>query len=844
MDISFSDNKISQKINDVKKICYNLQCDDKRIRKEALINLEKYLSNAEDDFTEQELQTIFNETHIYTLKTFRDKTEAVRSQAIKFMSYFIIRKLPKNDYYLTYIFPVFVERIGNIELIEESEEIRLELLRFMMDIIVKYSKTIQLKPFLNDCITVLCETVKDKHPEVKDVSCKCITQLANALPTEFHMQAESLVKPVLTVFGYQRYKIRLEAVRCMGDIVMHSNYKVLEEVVGPMAERLFDQIPAVRQMVVQVASRWLREYRDRYSFFHKLLPLILTGLNDEVTETREKAHHLWEIVGLQFEKENENDLKDQMDYLTKLPKYYPVHLNRPNLGCRSVVQRNVIKIAPALARELNSWQGDIRVRCSQLLCSLALHAEDHLTQHLQDLLPAMYAAARDEDQSVVENVIQGSEYIGFFVPVETWTKLILPAIEDEPNYGQLSVLAALIRGAPETYMKPNLAEICKLLSDDSICQSRKVKFQRELVKCVRALLKNCNQQSLDIGECLFVIIVTVVSIRDNQNADVFDITLLNELKNSFGFLSVAHIFSTYGQKLLKKLNIDPKSWTTVTAERCIFETFLLESGEAFGENLMIVIDILEQSLDCEADAESRLKIFIALSTALNAKDEVFKNANDLNEFLQKLLTNVLVPSLVWHAGLTAEAMRTAAVSCLCSALSPGQKVNLFPDSVAFRPFLEDLTPLLLSLIEDASARSRLLALEALSLLKAIAVKRNCWSVDDLVKIYTEIVKRLDDPTDAIRISAITVLPIIFDKAPEEFTKESYKGHHELLLDTFLTHFDDDDNELQKLISECLLALFDVIPKEIFEEKFNKHKLLLRKRAALEELMKNMNINVY
>lgn len=58
---------------------------------------------------------------------------------------------------------------------------------------------------------------------------------------------------------------------------MHSSYKALEEAVTPLAERLFDQIPLVRRTVIQVAARLLREYRDRYSFFNKLLPLILTG---------------------------------------------------------------------------------------------------------------------------------------------------------------------------------------------------------------------------------------------------------------------------------------------------------------------------------------------------------------------------------------------------------------------------------------------------------------------------------------------------------------------------------------------------------------------------------------
>lgn len=79
-------------------------------------------------------------------------------------------------------------------------------------------------------------------------------------------------------------------------------------------------------------------------------------------------------------------------------------VERPNIGCRVLVQRNVGKLSKALSFELTYWQEDIRVRCSQLLCSLALHAEDGLTQNLQELLPAMYSAVRDEDQRVVVNV--------------------------------------------------------------------------------------------------------------------------------------------------------------------------------------------------------------------------------------------------------------------------------------------------------------------------------------------------------------------------------------------------------------------------------------------------------
>lgn len=38
----------------------------------------------------------------------------------------------------------------------------------------------------------------------------------------------------------------------------------------------------VRQAVTRVVGGWLLELRDRYSFFHKLIPLLLSSLEDEM----------------------------------------------------------------------------------------------------------------------------------------------------------------------------------------------------------------------------------------------------------------------------------------------------------------------------------------------------------------------------------------------------------------------------------------------------------------------------------------------------------------------------------------------------------------------------------
>lgn len=301
----------NEKAIEFKKICMALQSQDRKIRKQTYVDLHQFLSK-KDEFTHQDLRNIFSETYMYTLNGLRDKAETVREQAIAFTQFLYIDILPLNDFYLTYLFPILVERIGSVEIIEESEEIRLQLLQLMNDLIKKYSGTQQLKSFLNDSVIILAETVKDKYPAIKELSCHVILNLSQALPKDFHMQAETLIKPVLTCFSHQRFKVRVASINAVGEIVMHSSYKGLDESVGPLAERLFDQIPAVRCAVAQVAARWLLEYRDRYSFFYKILPLLLTGLNDEIEDTRLEAAQLWEKVGLQYQQENEKDLKDQL----------------------------------------------------------------------------------------------------------------------------------------------------------------------------------------------------------------------------------------------------------------------------------------------------------------------------------------------------------------------------------------------------------------------------------------------------------------------------------------------------------------------------------------------------
>lgn len=79
-------------------------------------------------------------------------------------------------------------------------------------------------------------------------------------------------------------------------------------------------------------------------------------------------------------------------------------MRRPNLGCRTLVQRELSKYLSGIVNELNDWLDDVRVKSAQLLCITVQHAERHITQHLEKILPAMRKSCSDNDKRVRDNV--------------------------------------------------------------------------------------------------------------------------------------------------------------------------------------------------------------------------------------------------------------------------------------------------------------------------------------------------------------------------------------------------------------------------------------------------------
>ena len=58
----------------------------------------------------------------------------------------------------------------------------------------------------------------------------------------------------------------------------------------------------------------------------------------------------------------------------------------------------------AITRDLGDWVVETRVKTSQMLYRLLLHAEIYITQHMGGLIPALLKSSVDEDPRVVQGV--------------------------------------------------------------------------------------------------------------------------------------------------------------------------------------------------------------------------------------------------------------------------------------------------------------------------------------------------------------------------------------------------------------------------------------------------------
>ncbi|KAG7163083.1 Dynein assembly factor 5, axonemal-like, partial [Homarus americanus] len=493
-------------------ILSDLQHTNKAKRKKAFDEYYKLVFEDEESVDKGKLDKILEFSLSLLVTSLGDPSEVIRMKVsiilLKFIDECVVSECQLVD-----IIPVIHHRLGVVPVMEESEDVRLLLVNIIMGLTLKFEA--KMIPYMNDVVNILKESVVDRSPDVRKAASECVRAYTRATREKFHMQSESLVKPLLKALTHQR--------------------KIIQDVSGPLAQCAMD-LPQVREALVEVGGALALNMPDRYSYWHRILPLILFGLRDDDDDVRQKAEELWVKVGLKYEEENIDHLKQDIDFDVTLENYP---------------------------------EGGPRLQAAKLLTVLILNADVGITQYAEKVLVGLHLAAGDKEKSVVKQVTECSRYLGHFIPPSTYLPLILPRLNmGEQGERPLTILAALVEGTASSQLQDNVKEIMNTVASEGVAFVSHHEHQGALLQLTQVIITKC-----DVSESSFDIFHILLFVASSSEVNCIVNSALNQLDilaRKTGCAETGGLYRKHLHATFKTLLPSASCWTETTPQFLMF----------------------------------------------------------------------------------------------------------------------------------------------------------------------------------------------------------------------------------------------------------------------------------
>ena len=718
----------------------------------------------------------------------------------------LVNIVPTPEEALPYLMPVVVMRLGDKEIVEESEEVRLLLVNLLLAVIDKCpAKSLNL--YLDDYVIALTRTIVDPYAEVKKQSCKCLSAIAVAVPERFLSGSKPLHKPLIATLGHQHSRVRVQAIKAIESLCLYGATDAINDFMLCLAQKSMDQAPTVRRALYESVGKWMVDLKDRYSFWHKLLTLMLNGINDEVPEIQKLCTGLFHAAGRLWETENEDSIKDMLDFgkgatdPTALP-----------LGCRILVERELCKILPGLLKDLCDWTSQIRRQSAKLLLSLLQYAETKATIHIEKLLGGYYKSVRDEEPDISDTIVKCVEVTGKFTEPSTWIKHTVPrlgatGVSSTEMIGQLIVLGGLIRGADNAAVDVCLPDIAEALTNEDVCGVANPELLDEMFLLINDMLDATPKCSPDLSRPLFDAMINARAVSSHMDQEfTATMTRMAELQG----LDLQGLYKAHTHDLLQLLFATHKDWTKHSHDRAVFDALLLRAGAALGDEVEAVMEIFHCNFNVDKDPEVRLSFFSLLGKLFSNADSNL-NATGKFDFSERVMAEIVVPNCVWQNGRIPAAIRTAAAACFWALLRSGlvKKEHFAKTIVA-------LVPQVQCCVDDEYPETRMTfckILEMLLLAYPEGFNEDYAAYDRLHSMYADLLKRLDDNDDSIRLVVLKTWHAYAKCiSGKKYDTGLYKVHIEAMVKGLLIHLDDPEPPIQEAVGVVLRELAPVLPE--------------------------------
>jgi len=683
-------------------------------------------------------------------------------------------------------------------LVEDIEEVRVVLILLVKSFMAVAESSILAATDI--LCTLVASACVDPAPDVKREGCACLMMLvskAHSALTE--PQWESLLGGIATgthsALMHQHAKVREAAIVAVGSMMPLAPVAMWEKVIPKVKGIYLDRHAKVRIAVVRVVHDWLVASCANLHT-SSLLVQLLMGESDEVPEVSEYAEGVLAKVGSHF---------------------YP-EASGPLEAIESLLEVHLPKIIPEVVGDVVEWRSSTRLKAAQTLVVLIKYVGDKCEDHLDSFLPALFKGCRDDDDDVAKIIFKASEAIGEVVTPSHFTKRILDhavsgKYEAIQRVSHLQVLACMLATADAEQVIEALPIMFDGFRSLVMTSEGSLMVHQQALDCVAAVVDNCGRLCRPEAEGLVEVLVSLraLNLTDERfTAEVDETT--GRLASVLGIGSIGALHGMCAAPRLSQLlswadvaHLTPRDvpWNKDSPELSQLETILLMAdAPALVTHMELLLRAVVACSDRDHEPEFRLRV-VKMLAALMTEDVI---ASSLKSHYDTLIHSVVKPCGKWFAGRMIERLREAAMALLTLVIR--KRVGSAGD---FADSEEEILAVIRANIDDDWVPElRRCATDTLG--EYIHRRADGGRLDGVAagKMTEDLMKRLDDKLDPVRLQAQKSLILLFQNVPQDYSVDDWNK----ALDTLMVHLDDPNAEIRSGVQDVLSTVVAKRPADV------------------------------
>lgn len=448
---------------------------------------------------------------------------------------------------------------------------------------IKNFKNFQIFPVLSQLVALLLELLENSFKTVKAKVCICFSTLTKLVPVELQYFSKEILECLVHCLKHPDFNVRsssLEALGSFGSIFSSTNFNFMfDYILGKKTENCFkilefnqenilstvlrDEDSQVRKKFFNVITEWLTLLPYKQDLKANLIPFLLIGLFDPISEVRETCLDL--VISLEhFDSSGENEENETETGLEGFYSWHPFkHRTRP--AVRQYFLQYYLELYPCLLKELNNFMSLYKETAARLLFVLMILTEHVNNENVENILVGLMSAVDlNESENVKKIIFQCLELIGRFIParlymwilgkvkvkVPVYYKFLCIPVKTVPANSQLTALSCLLMGSLgklDSELEQSLPGILKFVK----------KFERS--KYTFQICQILIESSLSLSEKCKSGIFKLLIEHENDSVS----KLIKKVQESWYQLDLTHFNNTI-QNLIEKISsLSSSNWQSL-----------------------------------------------------------------------------------------------------------------------------------------------------------------------------------------------------------------------------------------------------------------------------------------